>query len=482
MRTRRRLRELLAAALLLASAPVGEAQGLYCTQVNPVRQYVRNTQQLVQVIWSDYRPEGGRNYPIFAARIVRMLGVPGLRQGRDCANCWLLALAGYDSAQSFSFRAEVNNLSGTISKVIPVPAMVDAYAMSVVRAVNQLGIKPNSVVLLTGHSLGGITAQNLLNYASSLPGSLVGAQLEGWPPQTNALTFGSPIVLYPVKQEALKKLHVDKATLTDKYRDPVQGAQPVFAIKGRDVRARFFAIGADRVVAGPSMIPGLGSMFENPELFTKRDRTRRLVWLGATQANVDPHLAYPTDVRLRAFDPFGADRPSDVWEIALDPDKQYRCSSQPVGSSDSRTPLPAVPGIAQFAQWFDSLSPDDFDRIWASPPLREQIEDRLRYPGTMHEWLVVSRADDFHRWGVKAADIAACRTPTQQVQFLCPVRGLGSHDDAVGSECHMEIIREVDQALTFEDFRGRLQDFAKRRLPNGIADLPCPLLQAPVRR
>ncbi len=460
--------------------------GRHCTLVNPVRQYVRNTQQLAQVVWSGYRAEpDGRHYPIFAARIVRFLGVPGLGQGRNCNNCWLLALAGYDSAQDFSFVGDVNNLAGTLAKVIPVPAMIDGYAMAVANAVNELGIQPNAVVLMAGHSLGGITAQNLIYYAAS-------NQILDWPPQTNVLTFGSPIMLYHIPDAALRRqLGVDSAALTDKYADAQGGAHPVFTLsaaggrQGRDARLRFFAIGSDRVVISPAMIHfELGGLFqfENIQRFRQRDRSGRLVWLGATMANVDPHDAYPLDSRLRAFDPLGADRPTDVWEIALDPNRQYRCSSKFVGNPDSRVPLASVPGIAQFGQWFDSISADDFDRYWANPALRQQIEDRLRYPGTMHEWLVVSRADDFHRWGVHFADIQNCRTPTSQVTFLCPVRGTGSHDDAVGSECHMQIISAVDQSLSFEEFRGRLQDFARQRLPGGVNDLVCPLLTAPVRR
>jgi hypothetical protein len=99
----------------------------------------------------------------------------------------------------------------------------------------------------------------------------------------------------------------------------------------------------------------------------------------------------------------------------------------------------------------------------------------------MHEWFVVSRADDFRRWGARYADIRDCRTRTEDVVFLCPVRGDGRHDDAIGSECHLEIIREVDQSLTFEEFRARLQTFARRRLPRGVDDLVCDLLRAPVR-
>ncbi|WP_229689303.1 RHS repeat-associated core domain-containing protein [Xanthomonas oryzae] len=59
-----------------------------------------------------------------------------------------------------------------------------------------------------------------------------------------------------------------------------------------------------------------------------------------------------------------------------------------------------VPGVAngEFAQWFNNLTPDEFDAIWAQNA--STIKNRLRHPGGMHEWLLVSRANVFKRWGV----------------------------------------------------------------------------------
>ncbi len=37
--------------------------------------------------------------------------------------------------------------------------------------------------------------------------------------------------------------------------------------------------------------------------------------------------------------------------------------------------------------------------MWADPKLRESIKDRLRPPGGLHEWHLVSRTDTFKYWG-----------------------------------------------------------------------------------
>ncbi|MDN4621057.1 pre-toxin TG domain-containing protein [Paenibacillus sp. PsM32] len=62
--------------------------------------------------------------------------------------------------------------------------------------------------------------------------------------------------------------------------------------------------------------------------------------------------------------------------------------------------FPSVRKI-EFNNWFNSLTSDEFDQVWANPKLRDTIEDRLRHPRGLHEWHLVSRANVFKRWGDK---------------------------------------------------------------------------------
>ncbi|MFD2880875.1 hypothetical protein ACFTAO_40975 [Paenibacillus rhizoplanae] len=63
--------------------------------------------------------------------------------------------------------------------------------------------------------------------------------------------------------------------------------------------------------------------------------------------------------------------------------------------------LDSVPSVrnGEFNKWFNSLTPDEFDKVWADPKLRDIIKDRLRHPGGLHEWHLVSRADVFKKMG-----------------------------------------------------------------------------------
>ncbi|MFN9751518.1 MAG: hypothetical protein ACK57U_09055, partial [Planctomycetota bacterium] len=61
--------------------------------------------------------------------------------------------------------------------------------------------------------------------------------------------------------------------------------------------------------------------------------------------------------------------------------------------------LNSVPSVrnGEFNRWFDSLTPDELDQVWSNPKLREAVEARLRHPGGLHEWHLVSRTPTFKR-------------------------------------------------------------------------------------
>lgn len=52
------------------------------------------------------------------------------------------------------------------------------------------------------------------------------------------------------------------------------------------------------------------------------------------------------------------------------------------------------------------------DTLWTNPEIRDVIEARLRSPGGLHEWHMVSRAPQFKYWGVTAEQIKDLRTMT----------------------------------------------------------------------
>ena len=56
----------------------------------------------------------------------------------------------------------------------------------------------------------------------------------------------------------------------------------------------------------------------------------------------------------------------------------------------------------EFNEFFNSLSIDELDALWSKPEIRDVIEARLRSPGGLHEWHLVSRTPQFKYWDISA--------------------------------------------------------------------------------
>nr|WP_253260856.1 RHS repeat-associated core domain-containing protein [Rhodanobacter glycinis] len=143
--------------------------------------------------------------------------------------------------------------------------------------------------------------------------------------------------------------------------------------------------------------------------------------------------------------------------------------SDPLGLAPTQS---GVPGVAnnEFSDWFNNLTPDEFDEEWAKHS--DVIKNRLRHPGGMHEWLLVSRANVFKRWGIKAEQIWTWRTPTRSTGGINPN---WKHGRAGSTTAHNEVLDIIDSSTSFEQFKRRLNNWASYRLTNGNDDLPAGL-------
>ncbi|WP_435237804.1 RHS repeat-associated core domain-containing protein [Psychromonas sp. PT13] len=129
-----------------------------------------------------------------------------------------------------------------------------------------------------------------------------------------------------------------------------------------------------------------------------------------------------------------------------------------------------IPGINEgFAKWFNDLSDDQLSRILKNPTLKKGLEERIRYPGKMHEWLKVSQIQTFKRWGVKMEDIWELRTPTKTTRGINPD---WKHGSTGSNTAHKELDNIIENSLDFDDFKRKLQNWANYRLTNGVNDLP----------
>ena len=130
-----------------------------------------------------------------------------------------------------------------------------------------------------------------------------------------------------------------------------------------------------------------------------------------------------------------------------------------------------------FTVWFDTLTPKQLDLLWnsdrmiGSKTLREVIEDRIRHPGELHEWLLAGRANSFKKWGVSMETIKQLRSVIDDLELKLGSE-VGHHSGNLGGKFHYELRRLIDDCNDYDEFVFRMQAFAKRWLPNGVKDLP----------
>ncbi|PLR66647.1 hypothetical protein CYJ36_17805 [Bacillus sp. UMB0893] len=160
-------------------------------------------------------------------------------------------------------------------------------------------------------------------------------------------------------------------------------------------------------------------------------------------------------------------------------DVMQMASSVKIRGKGSGKVLDSVPSVrnGEFRNWFNSLTIEEFDKVWANPMLRESIKDRLRHPGGMHEWHLVSRADTFKHWGVSAEQITEMRTVISETKFVNPN---GKHGGKGSTKAHNELLQIIDTSADYDMFKRRLQNWADYRFEGGSEALPDGL--KPIRR
>ena len=130
-----------------------------------------------------------------------------------------------------------------------------------------------------------------------------------------------------------------------------------------------------------------------------------------------------------------------------------------------------IPSVrnGEFNKFFNSLTSEELDAIWKDPKLRETIEARLRQPGRLHEWHLVSRTPQFKKWNVTAEQIKDLRSLTKDVKFVNPK---GVHGGKGSTTAHNELLKIIDSSTDYDMFIRRLNNWANYRLDGGIDSLP----------
>ncbi|MCB1036659.1 MAG: hypothetical protein KDD47_22735, partial [Acidobacteria bacterium] len=168
---------------------------------------------------------------------------------------------------------------------------------------------------------------------------------------------------------------------------------------------------------------------------------------------------------------------TSVFNFEVEGDHNYFAADgdvlvhNPAKCTKKKPSVPTVRG-GKFGSWWDSMKSSEFNSHWNNASygasFRKTIKRRLRSPGRMHEWVMVSRAEKARAWGLKYAFFAdETRTATSSVRFVQRSTGAtaGHGGSSISSYAHIEINDMIEVSATFKAFRLRLRRWANGTLP-----------------
>lgn len=72
----------------------------------------------------------------------------------------------------------------------------------------------------------------------------------------------------------------------------------------------------------------------------------------------------------------------------------------------------------EVCDWLQVCSLEELKAIWQNPDYREDIKGMIRYPGGMHEWLMVALVPVYKEMGIDMHLLKQCRTETSKCVYL----------------------------------------------------------------
>jgi len=144
-------------------------------------------------------------------------------------------------------------------------------------------------------------------------------------------------------------------------------------------------------------------------------------------------------------------------------ERHDRASTKGTTRTGKRTPLAdsIPPAGRQFDEWFDSLTLGELDRLLADRSrsgmvgARKVIEDGIRHPGKLHEWLMVAEARKFKQWGVSMRTIKEGRSLTKAT-----IGKYFRHGGAGSGTFHADLTSMIRKSKSYGEFLVRLNAWA----------------------
>jgi hypothetical protein len=134
------------------------------------------------------------------------------------------------------------------------------------------------------------------------------------------------------------------------------------------------------------------------------------------------------------------------------------------GTGRTRSPYAnAFPpaGSDEFITWYDSMTPEEFEKLMKRPRAAKKMGSHVRDPGGEHEWLMVAELRRIKRWkdAPSLREIYSARTRTQATAgrwFKHGGKGSGTF--------HKELQKMIRKSNSYREFKHHLNNWADHNM------------------
>lgn len=176
------------------------------------------------------------------------------------------------------------------------------------------------------------------------------------------------------------------------------------------------------------------------------------------------------DMQFRAWKANGGEGTFEDWLSQGMPDAAEKNLSEIDFDKVEVKDIPTFKS-GDFNKWFDERTPEELEKLYnKSKKIRRKVEAGLRADGGMHEFLMVSKAPKWKKWGVTTEQVHNdYAVPTEKLKWTIPSTGeLGGHRivdphtqevTAPGSTTfHKELESLIDNSSSLTEFDGKLEE------------------------
>ena len=147
-------------------------------------------------------------------------------------------------------------------------------------------------------------------------------------------------------------------------------------------------------------------------------------------------------------------------------------NSQIMDIMKSTTKDNIIPSGKKFISWFDGLSYNDIEVLYSDKKVKMAIMRKLRNGSGKHEWLAVSRAPQWKKWGISVKEVFKGTNLTKEVKFINILKSNGiiasgfhgCYSEGVIDAAHKELFKIIESSNNFEEFKEKLNIWADEHL------------------